>query len=217
MNKARFYLNSAMVLSLLTAGPLSTSLAAQAQAVRANYQTKTVVQKVTKKQLSEDRLRVYSDFLKVWRRDTIPTLNIATDLDALDSGASSTEGNCAKDLDAEPMAKEPVHQFTLADAGKLGQSAVNLVDRDAQLKDVEKYDPAITIQRGQSVDSAVRDGYSHGLFSFSEIQFDKTHEHALLTYSFYCGQQCGNGGTVLMTKTDLGFWAISARCHQWMG
>lgn len=205
------------VLTLLAICMVSTNLLSQAQTVRANYQTPKVDQKLLKKQLSEDRLRVYSDFLKVWRRGDIPSLNIAMDLDAIEPSATSEEESCSQSLDTEPMPKEPLHQFTLSDASKLGQGFVSLVDRDAQLKAVESFDPWNTIQHGADVDAAVRNGFSHGLFSFSEIQFDKTHEHAILTYSFYCGRECGNGGTVVLTRSEIGTWTITSRCHQWIG
>jgi hypothetical protein len=224
MNKARFHFNVALGLSLLAASTVGMNVVAQAQVVRANYQTQKANYqaqkadpKAVKKELSEDRLRVYSDFLKIWRTADIPVLNIAMDLDTVEGSGPDAEDGCSKSFTAESMPKEPVRQFSVSDANKLGQGYVSLVDRYAQLKDVEKFDPSNTIQRGESVDAAVRNGFSHGVFSFSEIQFDKTHEHATLTYSFYCGKECGTGATVVLTKTDLGYWTISSRCHQWIG
>ena len=108
------------------------------------------------------------------------------------------------------------HQFSTVDSILLGTGKINLVDPDLQIKEVDKNDPTKTVNKGVSVDNAVQNGFNHGLFTFSEIQFDKNHEHAIFSYSFYCGQECGNGGTVVMTRSESGVWMITSRCQQWM-
>ena len=168
-----------------------------------------------KKLLSDEQLSVYRDFLKVWRPAMVETLNISTQTESLEHTSADGEILCMNGFDAETMTENVLHRFTAADSSKLASVGINLVDRDAQLKEVETFDPMNGVQKGESVETAVRNGYNHGLFSFSEIQFDKTHERAVLTYSFYCGQQCGSGGTVVLSHST-GMWLVVSQCQQWM-
>jgi hypothetical protein len=200
----------------LLMGTRQFSVALHAQEAKPNDTDQTAAKKVSKKPLNEERLKVYRDFLKTWRRDEYPTLNISIELDTIESTGPTGDEDCLKGLDAEVMPAQAMHQFLASDAGKLGEVNINLVDPDLQMKEVEKNDPWSSIQKGNSVDDAVKNGFSHGLLTFSEIQFDKNHSHAILTFGFYCGRECGNGGTILMSKTDAGIWKPTGRCHQWI-
>ena len=76
-------------------------------------------------------------------------------------------------------------------------------------------DPGKAIQKGKNVDEAVANGFAHGLLTISEIRFDKTHTHALVSLSFVCGGLCGNGTTMLLEKKD-GAWMRKAQCGGWV-
>jgi hypothetical protein len=197
---------------LMAAGTILLPFSAQTQTSADN---KNPAQTVSKKPLSDEQLIVYRDFLKIWRPTEVQTLNLSITTDALDRMGSDGDDGCLKDFDAEAMTPNIVHRFTVADVNKLGPGVINLVDRVAQDKEVEVNDPLNRVQKGDSVENAVRNGFNHGLFIFSEIQFDKTHAKAILTYTFYCGQQCGNGGTVVLSKST-GMWLVISRCHQWL-
>ena len=54
-----------------------------------------------------------------------------------------------------------------------------------------------------------------GLFTFSEIVFNKQHTRAILQYSFVCGGLCGNGDTVVLKKAN-GKWKITGHCRRWI-
>jgi hypothetical protein len=56
---------------------------------------------------------------------------------------------------------------------------------------------------------------SHGLATLSEIRFDKQHKHAIVSYGFYCGSLCGNGGAVVLEKVD-GAWRRKSQCGDWI-
>ena len=100
----------------------------------------------------------------------------------------------------EPVQPNVVHSFKTDDLGRLGVSSIHLVDPNEQKKEVEKNDPGKAIRKGISVDDAVRNGFAHALFTLSEIWFDKDHEHAIVSYRFWCGSLCGNGGTEVLVR-----------------
>lgn len=170
---------------------------------------------VSKTPLTDEQVQVYHDFLKSWMLDEVETVNLAIETVPLERDGYNGIGDCLKDFDAEAMPKNMVHRFIAVDGWKIGRAKLRLVVADVQRGEVEKNDPGKTIGQGKSIETAVQNGFNHGLVTFSEIQFDKKHEHAILTYSFFCGQLCGNGGTVVLTKKD-GVWKRSGRCHDWI-
>ncbi len=89
-----------------------------------------------------------------------------------------------------------------------------LVDLKKQATIINDNDPSNTIGKGKSVKAAVRDALVTGLFSMSEIVFDR--EHALVSYSFWCGSLCGNGATLVLEKAS-GEWRRTDRmCGGWI-
>ena len=103
-------------------------------------------------------------------------------------------------------------------------SRMVLVDPDQQSETVKKNDPGNLIRKsvddhqplsdeelGKSVDQA----FVTGLFTFSEIAFNKQHTRAVLWYSFYCGGLCGHGNTVVLKKVN-GKWKMSKTCGGWV-
>ena len=232
MNKVRFKLSLLIFVALLSAclvtmhfGAITKAAQSATQGKNQPPQSKVQAQQdqaqpaykmSDKKPLGNERLNVYRDFLTEWRHDAFSTLNISTDLDTLDRTGSNGNDGCFTEFDAEVTPTPEVHEFSNFDSILLGTGKINLVDPDVQIKDVEKNDPRKTVNKGVSVDNAVQNGFDHGLFTFSEIQFDKNHEKAIFSYSFYCGQECGNGGTVVMTRSVSGVWVITSRCQQWI-
>ncbi len=170
---------------------------------------------VSKKPLTEEQVGVYHDLLMSWMQDELTTLNLAIETVPLKREGYEGIQDCLKDFDAEPMPPNVVHRFRAVDGWHIGGDKLRLVVGDLQNQEVEKNDPWNGIKNGKSIEDSVRNGFNHGLFTFSEIQFDKKHERAILTYRFYCGRLCGNGGTVVLTKKD-GVWKTTGRCHQWI-
>jgi hypothetical protein len=122
---------------------------------------------------------------------------------------------CDKGLDLEPVVPTVVHRFRAADLQQLGSDTIVLVDSEWQTKEVAENDPGKTIGEGRSIEDAVRNGFAHGLVTLSEIRFDKTHKHAIVSYGFYCGSLCGNGGTVILENAD-GTWRRKSVCGAWI-
>jgi hypothetical protein len=96
----------------------------------------------------------------------------------------------------------------------LGFANLRLVDPELQAREVRKNDPGNAIREGKSVDDAVGNGFTHGLFTLGEIQFDQSRTHALVSFSFWCGSLCGHGTTTLMEKKD-GVWMRKKQCGGW--
>lgn len=56
----------------------------------------------------------------------------------------------------------------------------------------------------------------HGVFSLSEIVFDREHRRALISYSYGCGLLCGSGRTMVFAKSDGEWKLVSLECGGWV-
>jgi len=98
----------------------------------------------------------------------------------------------------------------------LSASNIRLVDANSQIRTVQKNDPRNWIGRGKSVKNAVNDAFATGLFSVSEVAFDKQHRRALVMYTFVCGSLCGSGRTWQFEKVN-GVWKKTDHvCGGWI-
>ena len=165
--------------------------------------------------LSAEQLAVYRVVLHGWMEGDVPTINLADKTIQLETEGPISDEGCAKGLEMEPASPSIVHRFRAEDLAHLGSDKIVLVDEDRQSKEVAENDPERGIGRGKSIDDAVRNGFSHGLVTLSEIQFDKAHNHAIVAYGFRCGGLCGNGGTWILEKQD-GVWVRKSRCQEWI-
>jgi len=93
---------------------------------------------------------------------------------------------------------------------------MRLVDPDKQAAVVRSNDPDVTIRKGKAVHDAARDAYATGLFSMSEIAFDREHRFALVRYDYYCGMLCGNGATLVLEKIAGRWKKIDRHCGGWI-
>jgi hypothetical protein len=161
--------------------------------------------------LTADQLAVYHAVLHGWMDDGKHALNVSVTTDPL----TADTADCAKGLDAELVTPVEVHRIRPQDLPMLGSNKIRLVDPELQSKEVTANDPEGKIQSGSSIAGAVSNGFAHGLVTLSEIQFDKQHRHAVVSYDFTCGRLCGNGGTVLM-ENRKGAWVVVSKCHNWI-
>jgi hypothetical protein len=81
---------------------------------------------------------------------------------------------------------------------------------------VANNDPSIAIREGISVNEAVEKGFANGLFSLSEIAFDKDRRHAVVSYGFHCGLLCGNGALWVFEKVDGKWRKTDLTCGGWI-
>jgi hypothetical protein len=98
---------------------------------------------------------------------------------------------------------------------------VNLDRREEKIKenDLQKLiKSAIDDHRpvtDDQMNASVKLAFETGLFTVSEIIFDKGHTHALVSYSFTCGELCGQGNLLLLTKVGQ-IWKVSKTCGGWV-
>ena len=172
--------------------------------------------KVSDKPLTAEQLAVYRVVLGSWMAQEMPALNLAAETVPLGDTGPTADESCSKGLDLETASPTLVHRFRQQDLAQLGPSrTLTLVDPDLQKQDVRNNDPGKTFGDGRSIEDAVRNGFAHGLATLSEIRFDKGHKHAIVSYGFYCGSLCGNGGALVLEKID-GVWQYKSRCGDWI-
>ena len=172
--------------------------------------------KVSDKPLTAEQLAVYRVVLGSWMAQEMPALNLAVETVPLGETGAAADESCSKGLDLESASPTVVHRFRQQDLAKLGPSrTLTLVDPDLQRQEVQKNDPEKTFGDGRSIEDAVQNGFDHGLATLSEIRFDKGHKHAIVSYGFYCGSLCGNGGALVLEKID-GVWQRKSRCGEWI-
>jgi hypothetical protein len=92
---------------------------------------------------------------------------------------------------------------------------MKIVNPKMQAKIVHSNDPSSTIAKGKPVEDAVATAFTTGLFSMSEIAFDKGHRFAAVRYSFWCGSLCGHGSTLIFEKVH-GEWRKVRNCGGWV-
>jgi hypothetical protein len=146
--------------------------------------------------------------LKVSRPAERVKQNIPIDRDISDCG-------CLKGIEPQTIVGA-AHSFRILTRDVLAGKNIRLVDPEKQAVIVHSNDPNNSMREGKSVETAVNDAFSTGLFSVSEIAFDKEQRRALVSYSFVCGSLCGSGGVWLFEKVD-GLWKKSEHaCDGWV-
>lgn len=167
--------------------------------------------------LSADEVAVYRVVLHRWNSDARTSLNVSDrtfPLDAVSPRSSISNCECARSLEVQSLvgASHSIHALTPA---VFPERNIRLVDADTQFTTIQHNDPHNGMARGKSVENAVDDAFVSGLFSMSEIAFDRDHRQALVSYSFVCGSLCGSGGTWLLEKVD-GVWRRNDVCGGWV-
>src|SRR5438445_103836 len=148
--------------------------------------------KVSKDALSDEQLAVYRAVLNDYMKDSRGTLNLSSKTYPLVVDEGWAQGF---KLEQTNSSVTLVHAFTTAPAPK-----VVLVDPEQQESKVKQNDPQNLIKKAIDEREPVTDGqldkslelaFSTGLFSLSEIVFDKGHRRAVVSYRLACGCLCG--------------------------
>ncbi len=166
--------------------------------------------------LSADEIAVYRGVLRIYSRDKDASLNVSERTYPLDPSASTTgfdKPECLNGVKLENLStvSHSYHQLPLE---VLPFKAMNLVDPRMQAGFVRSNDPSNTIRSGKAVNDAVEAAFANGLFSLSEIAFDKQHRFAAVSYRFWCGSLCGHGSTLVFEKVN-GEWRKIRACGGW--
>jgi hypothetical protein len=165
--------------------------------------------------LTAEQISVYRAVFVGWFENEQTSLNLAEQTVLPSSlNLSASQKSCMKGIRFEAGPRE-THNIRPEDLMQLDLNNIRLVDPDAHTREVREHDPGNGIRSGKSVDEAVSDGFAHGLFTFSEIRFDKSHHYAVVSFSFRCGALCGHGSTMLLKKTD-GKWSPKKQCSGWV-
>jgi len=162
---------------------------------------------------SADDAAIYRGILQQWNSTTRSLLNVSNRTFPVDRELSDC--GCLKCIELQSIANA-AHSLHILTRDVLGEINIRLVDADKQAVIVQSNDPSKSIREGKSAEITVKEAFSAGLFSMSEIAFDKKHGRALVSYSFVCGSLCGSGGVWLFEKVD-GMWKKSERvCGGWI-
>jgi hypothetical protein len=134
--------------------------------------------------LSDKQIAVYKAVLREWMSHEMPTVNLAALTKLAEPDGMQGYKDCAKGLEIEKPS-EMIHRFMQADAARMApDGAITLLEPRRGNEQVHENDPEQGMRRGQSIEDAVKNGFAHGLFSFTEIIFDKAHQHAIVSYGF---------------------------------
>jgi hypothetical protein len=183
-------------------------------------QDKTPKPKVSDEPLTAEQMAVYRAVLQEYPKGSDGALNLANRTEPLER--SDLEEECIKGIELEP--KNSVGVVHKLDASVAFGPKIVQVDPDRQEQQVEENDPQKLLKSAiddheqvtnKQLDDSAKKAFETGLFSLSEIQFDKQHTRAVVAYSFVCGGLCGNGNTLVLKKVGQK-WRVSKRCGGWV-
>ncbi len=200
---------------------LATAIATLSLALVALSQEDAPKAKVSSDPLTEEQIAVYRTVFDSYSNGSNATLNVADQTETLDL---SEDKDCLKGIDLDPgnTSTSVVHRLDNR-VTKMKKNIV-LVNGELQQKKVEENDPQKLMKRAidggervteKQLDGSLREAFATGLFAFSEIAFDKRHQHAVLAYSFVCGGLCGHGNTIVLRKVG-GKWKQRKTCRSWI-
>jgi len=188
-------------------------------ALSATPQEETPKIKVSADPLTDEQVAVYRTVLGSYSNGSNTTLNVADKTETLDL---SEDKECLKGIELESTSAAVVHRLDQR-VTKMKKNMV-LVDAETQQKKIEENDPQKLMKRAiddgervtdKQIGDSLTQAFGTGLFTFSEIAFDKQHHYAVLTYSFVCGGLCGHGNTIVLKKVKEG-WRIGRTCRNWI-
>jgi hypothetical protein len=176
--------------------------------------------KISKDQLTTEQVAIYRAVLTNYVKGSDGTLNVSNRTDPPDF---SFDNECMRGIVFEKT-KDSVPTVHKLSSAVLIYPKMILVNPEQQLTKVKDNDPGNlvnkTIEGRQRVtkkqlDKAVEQAFVTGLFSLSEIVFDKLHRHAIVSYGFVCGGLCGHGGTLILEKVG-DMWKVQTTCSSWI-
>lgn len=178
---------------------------------------------LSKEPLTSEQVAVYRAVLEYYVKDgAVGVLNVANRTEPLDQSGFWSNSECFKGF--EPPAKTSAPVVHMLDSSLGLDRRFALVDPDSQQKKVEENDPQKLVHRAidegekvtdRQLNDSVKRAFETGLFTLSEIRFDKQHRQALVSYSFVCGELCGHGNLLIVTK-DRDGWKVSKTCGSWI-
>jgi hypothetical protein len=186
-------------------------------------QDQTPKPKISDEPLTADQIAVYRAVLKDYTKGSQAPLNVANTTEPLDDSRPMFDDACFKEVEASlPKPSVPIsHRL---DHSLMPDMHLVFVDPDRQQKAIDENDPQNLVKKAvdahervtdAQVDQSVKHAFEAGMFTLSEIVFDKEHRRAVVAYSFACGSLCGNGNTLILTKSGKS-WKVAKRCGGWV-
>jgi hypothetical protein len=168
--------------------------------------------------LTADEIAVYKAVLAHYSSKEAGMLNVSIRTFPLNPESPRnglSKGGCLQGMELENLtsASRTFHELT---PEVLPGKNMKLVDAKKQAQVVRSNDPDKTMGEGKSVENAVASAFATGLFSMSEIAFDKERRHAVVSYSFWCGSLCGNGSTLVFEKIGQEWRRTDRNCGGWI-
>jgi len=156
--------------------------------------------------ISQDEMAVYEIVLASWLgKERGPHL-LDERLSAPPSEADPQSRDCTSDQHFSPR------------SGPKSLAGLRFARPGIELIDGSRWrpaDPSQAIGTGESVEAAVRKGFSRALMSFSQIGFSSDGNDAVVKFSMVCGGLCGSGSTIRLHRSAKG-WSIVRRCAGWI-
>ena len=178
--------------------------------------------KLSSESLTKEQVAVYRAVLQDFLGDSKNTLNLANTTEPLEQPAAPPGRGCPKTSSPQvPDASVPVvHRLDPAVTLNL---KVDLVNPERLKEKIKTGDPAILMKRvidgrenvpKKEIDDATERAVRNGLFTLSEVVFNKEHSRALVRYDFVCGELCGHGSVFLLKKVGEK-WKVHKTCQEW--
>src|SRR5215469_3468188 len=179
--------------------------------------------KVSKEALTDEQLAVYRVVLNNYMKDSHDRLNLSNRTYPLELAGPFFDKECVQGikLEAGDNSVPVVHAFSSTTS--LSADVV-LVDPKMQEAKVEQNDPQNLMKKAiderepltkEQLNKSVEQAFTTGLFSLSEIAFDKGHRLAIVSYSLVCGRLCGHGNMLILEKIGEG-WKVKTTCGSWI-
>jgi len=156
--------------------------------------------------ISQDEIAIYDAVLAPWSGQNPERQFVDFNLSAPPSPADPELFPCTKGLRFSSGAQRTEGHKSLLGV-HFKRSAVELTDGSKWKPD----DPGRAIANGQSVDTAVSQGFAHSLISFSQAIFTDDGKDALVKFSMVCGRLCGSFATIHLHKSRTQ-WKVANRC-----
>jgi hypothetical protein len=117
------------------------------------------------------------------------------------------------------VVSEATHKL---DPSMVSDTKVVLVDPELQERVIKENDPQKLMKKAidyhekvtrEQFEESLKQASQSGLFTLSEVVFDREHHRAAVAYSFACGMSCGDDNTVLLKKSGQD-WRVTKKCFR---
>ena len=173
---------------------------------------------VSKEPLTQEQVDIYRAVLNLYMKHSTVRVNLSDTTEPMDFSGLSSDDTCGKGIDLETTEGRSPVVHTLGPSVAVA-SGIVFVDPEQQERKIKEGDPENVIMKGKHTEeelhNSLKKAFDNGLLSLSEIAFDKSHLHAIVTYSFSCGRLCGCGAVLLLKKSGSR-WKVQKPCVGWV-